>query len=228
MSIEENRSIFEENQIDEEENIHLSDQDIFSKIWLSPKMIFQYLDRIKYDKYLYPLMILIGISSSFDNSISRGLGDSWPLWGILALSILGGGILGWISYYILAALLSWTGKWLDGKGDTDSIYRMMSYAFLPSIFSLVLLIAQILLFGSGIFESNFDASDYGLIFFLFYFLFSSLEFILGIWTLVLFIIGLSVIQELSIWKSILNLLLPILIIFIPIATIAFILGDLFK
>jgi hypothetical protein len=35
---------------------------------------------------------------------------------------------GWISYYIYAALISWSGKWMNGKGNTQLILRILSYA----------------------------------------------------------------------------------------------------
>jgi len=46
-----------------------------------------------------------------------------------------------------------------------------------------------------------------------------LELLLGIWTIVLCVIGVSEVQKLSIGKSILNLLLPVLVFAVPIVII---------
>jgi len=58
-----------------------------------------------------------------------------------------------------------------------------------------------------------------------------IEIVIGVWTLVILVIGISEVQKLSIWKSILNLILPALLLIavcIPIGAIAFILGDFMK
>lgn len=118
----------------------LSDKDIFTKIWTSPRQVFKFINDNSYNKYVTLLLILSGISRSFDQASLKNLGDSMSLWEILAISIIGGGLLGWISFYIYASLVSWTGKWLDGQGNTNSIFRMLAFSMLPSIVALVLLI----------------------------------------------------------------------------------------
>jgi len=39
-----------------------------------------------------------------------------------------------------------------------------------------------------------------------------LEVVLGVWTIVLFVVGVSEVQKFSIWKAILNILLPVLLL----------------
>ena len=210
------------------EEIKLSDNEIFTKIWFKPRMVFKYINDNQYDKYVYVLLILAGIMKSFDRAADKNMGDNLSLIFVISICILLGGLLGWISYYIYTALLSWTGKWLDGKGDTKSLLRMTSYAMIPAIFALVFIVLQVGLFGIELFQSGFDVSSYGFVSIVIYFITLIFEIILGLWSLVIFVIGLSEIQKLSIGKSILNMLLPVFIIIIPIALIAFVLGDLFK
>jgi len=210
------------------EEIKLSDNEIFTKIWFKPRMVFKYINDNQYDKYVYVLLILAGIMKSFDRAADKNMGDNLSLIFVISICILLGGLLGWISYYIYTALISWTGKWLDGKGDTKSLLRMTSYAMIPAILALVFIILQVGLFGIELFQSGFDVSSYGLVSIVIYFITLIFEIILGLWSLVIFVIGLSEIQKLSIGKSILNMLLPVFIIIIPIALIAFVLGDLFK
>jgi len=217
----------EEETISSEE-IKLSDNEIFTKIWFKPRMVFKYINDSQYDKYVYVLLILAGIMKSFDRAVDKNMGDNLSLIFVISICILLGGLLGWISYYIYTALISWTGKWLDGKGDTKSLLRMTSYAMIPAILALVFIILQVGLFGIELFQSGFDVSSYGLVSIVIYFITLIFEIILGLWSLVIFVIGLSEIQKLSIGKSILNMLLPVFIIIIPIALIAFVLGDLFK
>lgn len=219
--------IIEEEKVSSEA-IKLSDNEIFTKIWFDPRMVFKYLNDSRYDKYVYILLIFAGIIKAFDRAESKNMGDDLPLIFIISICIIFGGLLGWVSYYIYVALMSWTGKWLNGQGDTKSLLRMTSYAMIPSILALVLLIPQIGIFGNGLFQSEVDMYSYGMFSIVIYFFTLLLEVVLGVWSLIIFVIGISEIQKISIGKSILNMLLPVFIIIVPIALIAFVLGDLFK
>jgi len=108
-----------------------SDRDLFIKIWTEPREVFRFIHENKYEKYVGVLLILAGISRAFDRAVMRDMGDNYPLIAIIGLCIFMGGLLGRITYYIYSALISWTGKWLNGKGDTTSILRVISYAMTP-------------------------------------------------------------------------------------------------
>ncbi len=213
---------------EQQQKLVLSDKEIFSKIWFSPRIVFRFIEQNMYAKFGPVLLILAGISSALSRAASNGSGDTMSLWEVIAISIFFGGLLGWISYYIYAALLSWTGNWLKGQGDTKSLVRMLAHAAIPTIAGLVLIFAQIGVFGNSVFESYhfIDPTDLPLV--AFYYLIASLEVVLGVWTMVLVIISISEVQKFSLGKAILNALLPIFVIAIPIALIAFIVGDLLR
>lgn len=200
-----------------------TDKQIFTKIWKSPRQVFKYINETKYDKYVYILLFFAGIARSFDRATMKDMGDNMSLWAIIGICVIGGGLLGWLGYYIYAALLSWTGKWLDGAGDTKSILRVIAYALTPSIIALVFLIPQIGIYGNEMFKADGDISSAGLIPNVLVYGSMVIELILGICTLVFFVIAISEVQKLSIGKSILNLLLPILIFAVPIILIALVL-----
>jgi len=217
----------DENLTTEPENLELTDVEIFTKIWTSPRLVFKYLNDTRQDKFMYVLLFLAGIVNAFDKASTRHLGDKLPFIAVLVLCIVLGGLLGWISYYIYAALISWTGKWLEGKGDTDSFLRMISHAMIPSIAILFLLIPRILIFGNEMFQSDASMYEPEIWSMVIVHSVSFVEAILSIWSLALIVIGISEIQKFTIGKSILNMLLAILIIIVPLAMIAFLLGDLF-
>lgn len=204
--------------IDQEE-IQLTDKEIFTKIWTAPREVFKYINDHNYDKYVKLLLILSGISSFFDRASMKNFGDSMSLWAVIAICIIGGGLLGWISTYIYAALMNWTGKWLNGEGNTTSILQMLSYAMIPSIFSMVFLIPQIFIYGNDLFQSDGDISSASLASNVVVYSLMFLEFIVGVLTFVLFVIGTSEVQKLSIGKAVLNVLLPVFVIIIPIGLI---------
>jgi len=197
----------------------LSFTDIFTQIWTSPRKIFKRINDENYSKYVVILLALSGISRTFDQASAKNLGDDISIRGILGICIIAGGFIGWITYYIFAALISWTGKWLKGEGNTKSILNIIAYALIPSIIALVFLIPQISIYGNEMFKSDGDIISAGLIFNILVYQSLFFEFAFGIWTIVLLVIGISEVQKLSIGKSIINILLPgflfmILILFI--------------
>jgi len=216
----------DENGITETESLELTDRDIFTKIWTSPQVVFKYLNDTRYDKFVWVLLLLAGIGSAFDRASARHLGDRFPLIGVLAICIVMGGIFGWISYYIYAALLSWTGKWLKGNADTDSLVRMVSHAMIPLIASLVLVIPQISIFGNEMFQRDASMYETEVWSMVMSYCISFIETILSVWSIVLTVIGISEVQKFSIEKSILNMILPAVILIVPIALISYLLGDL--
>jgi hypothetical protein len=197
------------------ERNQISEKDIFIKLLTSPREAFKFINDYKYEKHLYILLFLAGMVRTFDRASTKNMGDNYSIWTIIAICVIFGGFFGWITYYIYSALISWTGSWMNGKGNTQSVLRVFAYAFFPSIFILILLIPQIAIYGNELFKSDNDlyslASMESIVLYVILFV----EFALGIWSLILCVIGISEVQKLSIGKSILNLLLPaILFVFI--------------
>lgn len=184
-------------------------KEIFYKLLTSPRDAFKFINDYKFDKHVTPLLFLAGIVQAFDKAMSKNQGDNFSLLGLMAFCIIFGGLFGWIGYYIYAALISATGKWLKGRADTQSILRILAYSLFPTVFILVLLIPQIAIYGNGMFQSDYDTSDTGLINNIVYFGLLLGSVALGIWSFVLSIIGIAEAQKFSIWKALLNLLLPI-------------------
>jgi hypothetical protein len=190
----------------------ISEKDLFKKIILAPREAFRFINDYKYEKHLYILLFLAGIVRSFDRASSKNMGDNYSIWAIIAIGVIAGGLFGWISYYIYAALISWSGKWMNGKGNTESILRILAYALFPSILSLIILIPHIAIYGNDIFKSENGFYSSGLVDSIIYYSFTFIEIVFGIWSVVLCVIAISEVQKLSIGKSILNLILPVILV----------------
>ena len=186
-------------------------KEILYKLLTSPKEAFKFINDYKFDKHVTLLLFLAGIVRSFDRATSKNMGDNLSLWGIIAFCVIVGGLFGWISYYIYASLISWTGRWFEGKANTQSILRVLAYSLFPSVLILILLIVEIAIYGNTLFQSDNDISNTGLINNIVYYGLLLCEVVLGIWSFVLSVIGISQIQKFSIWKALLNLLLPALL-----------------
>lgn len=201
-------------------------ENLFEKIWLSPRLVFQFLTTTRYDKHVTILLILSGITRTFDRAALKNLGDTFPLLGVIGFCIVVGGLFGWITYYFYAAFVSWTGRWLEGRANSEAILRVMAYAMFPTIVGLFFLIPEIAVYGNEIFKSDGDITSSGIVGNIIYYTSIILDFGLGIWSFVLLIIGIMEVQKFSIGKAILNLFLPA-ILFIAIGLILFLLFDLF-
>jgi len=199
-----------------EQQENMSDMEIFTEIWTSPRKVFRYLNERNYDKYVTILLVLSGISSAFTQAASKNMGDKMSISVIIGICIFSGGLFGWLFYYIYAALTSWTGKCLKGEGNTKSILRTISHAMIPSVIALGLLIPQISIYGNEVFKSDGEIISAGLISNILVYLSMFLEFVLAIWTIVLLVIGISEVQKFSIGKSMLNMLMVGLVVVIPI------------
>lgn len=208
------------NQINLPIDNDITEDNLIYKIWIKPTTTLAYILKNCPDKFMVPLMILGGITRAIDRASTQNMGDKYSIFYILIITIVAGGLFGWISYYFYAWLLEITGKWLKGKADYEEFKTVIAWSLIPSICSLVLLIPEILIFGVDIFKS--DMSDTGVVSIMLMVLFGLVEITLGIWTLIIFVKGVSLIQNFNTWKAILNMILPVFLILIPILFIVLI------
>jgi hypothetical protein len=201
------------------EDQQFSDRDIFTKIWLSPRQVFKFINDYQYDKYVIVLLVLAGVAKALERASSNYYGDTKEIWEIVVTCVVVGGIFGWITYYLFAGIISWTGKWMEGEGNTESILRIMSFAMLPSIMALLILLIKVVIYGDDVFRSP-EETGTGLLMSLWSYFFDFIHVLLAFWSIFLFVIGISEVQKLSIGKSILNLLIASLVLILPIVLFA--------
>tara|TARA_R100000935_G_C2783908_1_gene142954 strand:- start:209 stop:802 length:594 start_codon:yes stop_codon:yes gene_type:complete len=177
---------------------------------LQPKVTFNYIFKHKSKESVFTFFVLAGIAKSVDRLLEKELVDRPFDIVQLVISIILGGALGWISYYVIAWFLEVTGGLLKGKARLFEYRRVLAWSLVPVIVSLFILIPQFFLFGAGsnnlVWENGFSMNSIGLIFFI------VLSLLLDLWTLIILIIGVAYIQNFSIGRAVLNIVLPILIV----------------
>jgi Yip1 domain len=197
----------------------IEDNKIVETVLLDPKRAFKFIHKYRYENHLKALLVLGGISGALDRAATNNSGDNMSLGGVIGMAVIFGGLLGWISYYIYAGLISWTGGWLNGRARTSDVLRILAYAYLPAVFSLVLIIIQIAIFGNSYFQSYIDLDAYGITGSIIYYGCSMIEFGLAIWSIFLLVIGVAEAQKFNYGKALFNVVLPLLIIVVPIVLI---------
>ena len=206
--------ILDENLRNEHQTVTLTERDIFTRIWVEPRIVFRYVNENNYNKHVIPLLILAGLNKAMDTASRKNMGDHNSLPYILGYCAFGA-LLWWTFYYIYAALLRWTGQWLNGKGTTKSLVRMFAYSSIPSVIGLIIFLPSLFVFGVEMFTAENDLSDANMFLTIFYYASLIVPSLFSIWSVVVAVIGISEIQKISIGKSILNLVLPALAILIP-------------
>jgi hypothetical protein len=197
-----------------------SDKELFTKIWLSPRKVFKYLHDKSYDKFLYPLLFLAGLTNAINNN--RIDNDNAILIKLIIGAVVGG-LLGWIGMLLFAAIMSWTGKWINGKAETMQLLRVSAYAYIPSIVAVLSVLILILLFGPKVLAPSFTIETITLPEILIYFFLLLIQFSLAVWAFILYLIGISVAQNFSIGKAFLNILLSLMVILLPLLSLFFLL-----
>jgi hypothetical protein len=218
--------IIDENSRHENPIVSLSDREILIGIWTSPRLVFRYLEDNRYDRYTYVFLFLGALVRSIEIAEEKKLGSYSSLITLLGWCVLGG-FMWCLFYYIYAATMSWMGGWIKGEANTESFVRMLSYALVPLVTSLIFSALEVAVFGVKMFQSTFEISDLSFTLQLFFYCALLMKVLLATWSVVLFVIGISEIQKFSILKSILNMIIPGLSM-LTVTMIIVLILDLFK
>lgn len=191
---------------------YLTDEEVFSNIWVNPRKVFKFINAHNYNKYVYLLLILAGVANAFYKNTEYDLSGL-----VIFLYVFIGGLLGLIGNYIYAALINWTGSWLNGKAETSAILRTIAFSNIPLILTLSITIARYIIRGNGNFSDGLEDSNS--LTYIIENILLILNGILGIWSFVIFVIGIAEIQKFTIIKAFLNTILPILVFVVPIVLV---------
>ena len=210
----------------EEPGPDIHEDNLLKTIWLQPRRTFRFIFKHCPDKYLWHLLILGGIASSLGNTAENGFLFDFSEAASIAITALIGGIFGPVANVFVAAILRISSKLMGGKASFGTLITAIAWSLVPTIAGIVIVIFQMGYYGNELFRGELDLSTK----------FSSiiaggisiLEIALSIWSIIILITGVSEGNGFGIGRAIATVLLPFFILFLIIAFIAFILGDLFS
>jgi hypothetical protein len=163
----------------------------------------------------------MGVSQALDKASTKSLGDTYPLFAVLALSVTTGVISGIISLYIGGFLLKHTSRWLGGTADGDRIRAAIAWSSVPVAWALLLWIPQILIFGKDLFTSAAASVVDNIAL---YFGFLAIELTIAIWAVVLLFKSLGQVSGFSAWRALGACILAALLVAVPLLLLAFAFG----
>ncbi len=176
-------------------------------IWTEPKVTIARIVAENPNRSLWWLAAIYGFCSLLNLFQSMALGSAMGIIGILILAVVLAPFYGYISFSIWSWFVFLTGKWFKGRGTFKAVRASYAWSCVPIILNIPLWLLMVILFGHQLFTNFPDAHllPSTQIFILFAILIAKV--IVAIWSLVIFINALSEVQNYSVIRAILNIVI---------------------
>lgn len=166
---------------------------------------------------------IYGFPMALNLAQNFSLGASIPVWAILIGALIICIILGMIGITISTWLLHFTGRWIGGRGSFQTVRTAVAWSNVPNVVTILMSLILVAMFGRAMFNAAFSATHFmgtqaGIIFIVFL-----LQAVASIWGFIILLVGLSEVQGFSVWKALLNVLIP----FVIVVAIVWLLGWVF-
>lgn len=189
-------------------------------IWLKPRLTYRYLLANNPEYMVILLAMLAGIHSALDRASGRSSGDDLSLGAIIGSALLGGVIGGIITLFLGSWLVKVAGSWLGGRANTVQIRLVYAWASVPGVVGLAALVLSIVLFGKDMFTTYTPTISANMINTSLFWGFTLIQLVFSIWSIALYIIGVAEVHEFSKWRAFFSIVIAVLLIMVPIVSIA--------
>ncbi len=200
-----------------DDEILLTEKELLFSVWMKPRLTFQYIFRYCPEKYVTLFLILSGIVNGIERSYRHVSNQTSYTILFFLVVLFFAGIFGVIFGRFYAALLGFTGRWIKGIASSDQLIAVVAWSSIPTICAVLLLIPKVLIFGNEPFSIDFQEQSPIVI--ISYFIIIAIQLVLSVWSIVILVQGVSLAQNFSIKKAILNVLFSVLIIVVPVLLI---------
>lgn len=188
----------------------MDEKNLLFSIWTKPTKTFDFILKRCPRKYVNALINCSGLAGALGANVAFLLNHVQFSIALIILIAGLGWLFAWLWVYLFASLLSWTGRWIGGRGEMDQFVTVLAWSYVPVICSLVPLILEEIAFGEG--RENIDITGQNIITTGLYYLFLVINTGLSIWSFIILVRGTAVLQKFAIGKTILNIILPVLVI----------------
>ena len=180
-------------------------QNPWASIWFSPRATITGIAATNPNRSLWILAAVYGFTSILNLFQSIAIGTQLSPLSILIIAAVFSPIWGYIAFAIWSGFVAWIGKWFKGKGTFSTIRAAYAWSCVPFVFHIPLWIWMAIQFGPQLFANFPDQhlltqSQVSLLFVI-----MIVKLVLAVWSLVIYVNALAEVQDFSILKAILNL-----------------------
>lgn len=189
-------------------------------IWIKPRDTMKEIF-ISKPKNVFLLILLGTFVQALDRAASKSIADSISSPFLLISVVIFSSFIGALIYYfLLPALLNWVAKKLGGQGTFEKTRYSIAYSYIPYVYSLILVwMPSFFLFGIENFTSETPKMDSSTTLTILFFIFAIIDFVIGIWTIIISLKCLGEAHQFSAWKALLTTIVSFMIIILPLVII---------
>lgn len=181
-------------------------------IWTKPKQTVRSIVDTDPKFGFLALSAIYGLPMALNFAQNFSLGEKVPIWAILIGALIVCTIFGMIGISVSTWLLHVTGRWIKGKGSYQMIRTAVAWSNVPNIVTILMWIVLMSVFGRAVFNKQFSDTHFigfqaGIVFIVFL-----VQAVISIWGFIILLQGLSEVQGFSVWKALLNVLIPFVIV----------------
>ncbi len=178
------------------------------KIWVEPKKTIRSIVTTNSKHGLVALCVIYGLPLALNLVQSFALVEVIPVWAALIGALVISGFLGIAGISIASWLLSVTGRWIGGKGSFDNVRAAVAWSNVPNFVTILMWVALFGVFGTQVLNRNFSDMQFigyqaGTLF-----LVMLIESIVSVWGFVILLNTLAEVQGFSLWRALLNVIIP--------------------
>lgn len=186
----------------------------WTKIWVHPRETIRAIIQHNTSYFLPLLYWIYGLPLLLQVAQNMSLGLQAPSFMILLVAAAGAFFLGWVGINLGSILFYWTGKWIGGQGRYQEVRTAVAWSTVPTIVNNIFWVILTLLFGKALFTQTFLETQFTGVLLAIVFLVSVIQFGVAIWGFVILLQALGEAQKFSAWKALLNVVLPLAMIFL--------------
>lgn len=188
-------------------------------IWTRPRATLRQILATDPRRGIFRLAALGGISEFLAMCTREGIGDTYSIPVLLALSLAGGTVLGILGILVFTAVIAPVGRWLRGRGGSTEVMAALAWANVPSIWGLLLWLPRAALLGGETFHplpAIVQGNPQAL---LFNGLLQFVQIVIGVWGFAITLKCLGEAHGFSAWRAFVTLVVAALIVILPVALI---------
>lgn len=164
--------------------------------------------------YGFPMLLQIAQNLSLGQTMSTG--------GIILIALILATFLGAAVISAISGLLCWTGSWIGGKASYTQVRAAVAWSNVPNVVNLLVWLLLAAKFGTSLFMRNFAEMSFvgpelTIVFFGFL-----LQVVVSVWGFILLLKTLGEVQGFSTWKALLNILIPLFMVWIAFMAITWV------